>query len=291
LIYALALSGLIQREHWKEALQADAQPARKPVQAAVKKTTPEPPPQPAETEVEGLQRFLERLDSASTHYEVLDVSKSASSADIKKSYYEFARRYHPDRFRKESDPALNARIEAAFARVTQAYETLRDERPRSTYDSKLDAQKRVQSEPAKTTAATPPPPPGKSAKPRSPDEPLTDADRAEDHFKEGFAASQSGQMNTAIGLFSAAARLAPNDARYRAYYGQALATHAGTRRLAEAELQAAVKIDPENGDYRTMLAELYRDLGFAVRARAEVEKVLKTTPAHQKARELLRSLG
>jgi predicted Zn-dependent protease len=99
-----------------------------------------------------------------------------------------------------------------------------------------------------------------------------------------------GQINTAIGMFSAAARLAPKDARFRAFYGQALATNPATRRLAEAELQVALKLDPENGDYRTMLAELYRDLGFAVRARSEVEKVLKDAPNHQKARELLRSL-
>src|SRR6185295_16623221 len=104
------------------------------------------------------------------------------------------------------------------------------------------------------------------------------------------AAKQLGKSNSAIGLFSAAARLVPNDARYRAYYGQALASHPGTRRLAEAEIQAAVKIDPANADYRVMLAELYRDLGFNVRARSELEKILKSAPNHQRARELLRAL-
>jgi tetratricopeptide (TPR) repeat protein len=292
MLYALALSGLIQRKEWKQAIQAEVQ--SKPAPAPPK---PAPPPaapaQPAESEAESLQRFLERIDNASTHYEVLSVSKNATTTDIKKSYYEFARRYHPDRFRKEGDAALNARIEAAFARVTQAYETLRDAGPRATYDSKLDAQRRVQpgAESAKTTIAAPPPPGGKSSDaPRSPNEPPSDADRAEEHFKEGFAAKQMGQINTAIGMFSAAARLAPKDARFRAFYGQALATNPATRRLAEAELQVALKLDPENGDYRTMLAELYRDLGFAVRARSEVEKVLKDAPNHQKARELLRSL-
>jgi tetratricopeptide (TPR) repeat protein len=292
LIYALALSGLIQRQDWKQAIQSVAPSKPAPAPAA-----PVPPPEApaltAESEAESLQRFLERLDGASTHYQVLAVGPNATTADIKKSYYEVARRYHPDRFRKEGDAALNARIEAGFARVTQAYETLRDPGPRATYDSKLDAQRRAQSpvQSAKTTSAAPPPPPGKSSESvRSPNEPLTDADRAEEHFKEGFAAKQTGQINTAIGMFSAAARLAPNDARYRAYYGQALATNAGTRRLAEAELQVAVKLDPDNGDYRTMLAELYRDLGFAVRARSELEKVLKVAPNNQKARELLRSL-
>ena len=49
---------------------------------------------------------------------------------------------------------------------------------------------------------------------------------------------------------------------YRAYYGRALAANQQTQRLAEAELQAAVKLDPANASYRVMLAELYRTLGF-----------------------------
>jgi tetratricopeptide (TPR) repeat protein len=264
---------------------------------AANEKTPGVAEETIESEADRLQRFLERLDHASTHYQVLDVTNTATPADIKKCYYEFARRYHPDRFRKDSDAALSARIEAAFARVTQAYEILREPGSRATYDSKLDAQQRAQAivdAAPKPTSATPPPTTSGSSsepQPKKPlNGPLTDAERAEQHFKEGFAAKQMGQVNTAIGLFSAASRLAPNDARYRAYYGHALAALPNTRRLAEAELQAAVKIEPENADYRVMLAELFRDLGFAVRARSEIERILKKSPGHLRARELLRSL-
>jgi Tfp pilus assembly protein PilF len=83
----------------------------------------------------------------------------------------------------------------------------------------------------------------------------------------------------------------PNEARYRAYYGRALAIHESTRRLAEVELQAAQKLDPGNSEYRIMLAELYRDLGFTVRAKGEVERALAMDANNNKARELLKSLG
>jgi curved DNA-binding protein CbpA len=251
--------------------------------------------QRTETDAKGLERFLERLDQASTHYEVLNIETDASPNEIKKSYYEVARRYHPDLFRKESDPDQNLRIESAFARVTQAYDTLREPGLRATYDSKLDALARARS---KEDSAKPPAASGASSSQEGAADRfearasllLTDADRAELSFTEGLAAKQRGQLNTAIGMFSSAARLVPHDARYRAHYGQALASHASTRRLAEAEIQAAVKIEPENTDYRFMLAELYRDLGFALRAKAELEKILKVSPNHRKARQLLRRL-
>ena len=297
MIYALALSGLIQRQQWKQAFRGETQPRTVSVPVAATETTPDLQAQTTDPEADSLQRFLERVDRASTPYQVLDVTNTATPADIKKCYYEVARRYHPDRFRKDNDAALNARIETAFARVTQAYEILREPGSRATYDSKLDAQQRAQAignTAPKTTSGTPTPATSGSPsepQPKKPSNgPLTHTERAEQHFKEGFAAKQMGQVNTAIGLFSAASRLAPNDARYRAYYGNALAALPNTRRLAEAELQAAVKIEPENADYRVMLSELYRDLGFAVRARSEIEKILKKSPGHLRGRELLRSL-
>ena len=63
-----------------------------------------------------------------------------------------------------------------------------------------------------------------------------------------------------------------------------------TRRAAEAELQAAVKLDPKNGEYRVMLAELYRDLGLKLRARGEAERALAADPNNRQARDLLRAL-
>ena len=67
--------------------------------------------------------------------------------------------------------------------------------------------------------------------------------------------------------------------------------HESTRRLAEAELQAAIKMDSNNAEYRLMLAELYRELGFTVRARGEAERAVAADNNNRKAREFLRSLG
>jgi|SRR5579872_2516090 len=60
-------------------------------------------------------------------YQVLGVSKNASSDEIKKAYRKLALQYHPDR---------NNTKEAAekFKEVTNAYEVLSDTQKRSTYD-------------------------------------------------------------------------------------------------------------------------------------------------------------
>lgn len=245
-----------------------------------------------ESETENVDGFLDRLRAAESYYDVLGVDTTASSDSLKSAYYDLARRYHPDRFRK-AEPALLARLESAFARITQAYDTLRDEGLRSSYNMKLQARKKAQrladsapkpTTPLPTSHTTP-------TEDATTDEPrISLAQRAENDFKEGYAALEQGQRKLATGLFASAARLVPNEPRYRAYYGQMLAADEQTRRAAEAELQAAIKLDPQNVEYRLMLAQLFRDLGFAIRARGEAERAVAVDPNNRKARDLLREL-
>lgn len=277
-IYSLALSGYVSRENWKSAFR-DQVPS--PTRQA--ETVADQPV--AKEQKLNLSDFLARVEAATTHYEVLAIADDATPGDIKDSYYDIARQYHPDRFRRDHDASLNARVESVFARVTQSYETLGDAARRAAYDSKLAARKNV------TQASTPKPEtvPSPSTAQNDKGSEMT-SERAEWQFKEGLAALQRGQTNEASALFASAVKFAPNDPRYRAFYGRALAANEKTRRRAEVELREALKIEPENPDYRTMLAELYRDLGFTRRARAEVERALAASPNHPGARKLLDSL-
>ena len=62
------------------------------------------------------------------YYKVLGVTKSASKADIKKKYFELAKKYHPD-VNKEKD------AETKFKEISEAYEVLEDDKKRQVYDS------------------------------------------------------------------------------------------------------------------------------------------------------------
>ncbi|EIN13631.1 hypothetical protein PUNSTDRAFT_41143 [Punctularia strigosozonata HHB-11173 SS5] len=60
-------------------------------------------------------------------YEVLGVKRDATAADIKKTYFSLARKYHPD-----TNPDKNAREK--FQEIQDAYDTLKDDSRRAAYD-------------------------------------------------------------------------------------------------------------------------------------------------------------
>src|ERR1700742_5114694 len=67
-------------------------------------------------------------DYQKDYYKTLGVPKTATAAEIKKSYRELARKYHPDANKGSSD------AEDRFKEITEAYNVLSDEKQRKEYD-------------------------------------------------------------------------------------------------------------------------------------------------------------
>src|ERR1700712_1183417 len=61
-------------------------------------------------------------------YSVLGVSKETSESDLKKKYRKLARQYHPD------SNAGDAKAEAKFKEISEAYSVLSDPEQRTEYD-------------------------------------------------------------------------------------------------------------------------------------------------------------
>src|SRR6266550_5485229 len=133
IIYGLALSGMVTREYWHHAFRAD--PAQPGKQAAAETAPPTTETREARAAADAakeqadLETFLERLGQANDYYEIIDLPPGATENEIKLAYYALARRYHPDRFHVQSGTPQHARISSAFARITQAYETLTEAGP------------------------------------------------------------------------------------------------------------------------------------------------------------------
>ncbi|NWU67557.1 DNJB8 protein, partial [Pterocles burchelli] len=66
------------------------------------------------------------------YYKVLGLSKSASQDDVKKSYRQLARKWHPDKNLSNKEKA-----EKKFKAVSEAYKVLSDPHQRSLYDSSV----------------------------------------------------------------------------------------------------------------------------------------------------------
>lgn len=62
------------------------------------------------------------------YYEILNVPRNASAKDIKKAYYQLAKKYHPDTNKGDPDSAKK------FQEVSEAYEVLSDDSKRKSYD-------------------------------------------------------------------------------------------------------------------------------------------------------------
>lgn len=68
-------------------------------------------------------------NSKQDFYQVLGVPRTASQKEIKKAYYQMAKKYHPDT--NKDDPQAKEK----FAQLAEAYEVLSDETKRKQYDT------------------------------------------------------------------------------------------------------------------------------------------------------------
>ena len=91
---------------------------------------------------EGLEQFKEEIARKmhfyphADYYEILEITRQATTSEIKAAYYQLAKKYHPDRFHQPEYVELRQKLEAMFALITQAYDTLSNNSSRTVYDQK-----------------------------------------------------------------------------------------------------------------------------------------------------------
>jgi curved DNA-binding protein CbpA len=299
-LYVLWLGGFLSRQGWNTAFserkisdiltakislkkeeassksmfpQAKTETPKPIVQESVKPVIEEnKPSEPKAT----LEEYLSRTEAAANHYETLGVAPKAVTVDIKKAYFAFAKQFHPDLYHRQTDAAMHARIQGAFTKIAQAYEVLKDEKSREVYDFKLrkelaDAESNASSSPETVDLQG-------------------QAKMAEEYFKSGFGLLMEEHYEDALPYLGRAVHLAPENARYHAFYGKALSFDETQRHKAESEMQSAVKLDPKNETYRIILAEFFIQYNLLKRAEGELKRLLTIAPDNSEAKALLDSL-
>lgn len=294
-IYTLWLGGLLVRTDWQPAISPESVAAMRnaklelkqeakmpgvpapvqPTEMSVPEFSPQapPPPQPEPEATISIEEYLERVENAATFYDVLGVDAKAEIDELKRAYFGLARRFHPDRYHAEGGDILK-RVQNAFTELAQAHETLKNPETREVYDYRV---RKELADRGKNKAG------GKDAGSLQ----LT---QAADNFERGFSLLMDGKIDDSLPFLARAVHFAPKNARYHAYYGKALSSDPKQRHKAEGEMQAALKIDPNNATFRLLLAEFFIQMNLMKRAEGELTRLLAVFPSNREARDLLSSI-
>lgn len=210
-----------------------------------------------------LSRQLTSMD----HYQVLDVPRAASRAQIITASEEHKKRYDPATY----PPIVRESIQTINRRIDEATLTLRDPVRRQAYDKLMHQQGgRGQPEMQKR---------------------LTQRVIAEQNFEKAKELSITGDYYGAIVLLRQAVEFAPDHAPAWYLLGQCQERNPKWRRDAAESYQRALSIDPNDVDSLISLGDLYRAEGMASRAQACYEDVLKIQADNQQARSRLQHMG
>lgn len=299
-LYMLWLGGFLTRKNWNSAFTENRIANIKSAtitlkqKAAVMPETKIETPKPIETEniaetntqeTENiaeeyltLETYLEQNENATNHYEILGIELKATADEIKKSYFKLAKRFHPDIFHRSVEPEMHRKIQNAFTKLAGAHETLRDKDLREIYDYKL--RKELTEMEARRAS-------GKSVEKTD----LVDKEAvAAEQFEQGYNLLIDEYYAEAAPFLARAVHLAPNNARYHAFFGKVLSQDSKYRHKAEGEIQTAIKLDPNNELYRIISAEFFIEYNLLKRAEGELKRLLAIAPNNTEAQNLLDSL-
>lgn len=209
-----------------------------------------------------LSRHLGTMD----HYQVLDVPRAATRAQILAAGEEMKRRYNPISF----PPIVREAVGKIHQRLDEAMHMLSEPNRRGAYDKMLQ---------------------GRGA--RGADElqqRMTQRSIAEQNFARARELSVAGDYYGAIVLLKQAVEFAPDHANYWYLLGSCQERNPKWRREAAESFQRALSVDPNFTDALISLGDLYRHEGLSSRAQSCYDDALKIEPDNQQAKSRLQAL-
>jgi tetratricopeptide (TPR) repeat protein len=208
--------------------------------------------------------FHEKIGSMN-FYQIFRVNKQASDEDIKKAYFQLARKFHPDRFDRSLPAADRAKIEDVFDKITKAYHTLTDRELRKSYDVKM---------------------------------PVAGADdkgkdtlkQADTKFRQAKTLYSQARYEDAINLLEEVVRLNRLKGGYFLLLALTEMKIPGFRRRAEEHFLKAIELEPWNPECYVGLGILYKLEGMTLKATKQFQKALEYDGEHEAARRELEAL-
>ena len=218
----------------------------------------------AAEELSEVAAFHERIGGMS-YYQVLGVGKQASEEEIKKAYFQLARRFHPDRFNRSTPAADRVKIEDLFDKITKAYHTLTNKELRKVYDIKT---------------------PAAGADDRGKDV----FKKADTKFRQAKTLYGQGRYEDAITLLEEAVRLNRLKGGYFLLLALTEMKIPSLRKQSEQNFLKAIELEPWNPEGYVGLGILYKTVGMTLKATRQFQKALEYDGEHETALRELESL-
>jgi len=223
---------------------------------------------------------------AQNYYEMLNVPENANATQIKSAYYKLAKKYHPDKYSSITDDATKEKLGFIFSKLTEAYQTLENER--ESYDLKLKELKtpkiytapKMKYDEAKVETEF-----------SSPKKEITkDPVKAEQLLEKGKMVFILGHYLEGVRLFKEAYLYNPDSPEILRILGKNMARYPEWRKEAEEYLIKATKVEPNNPANYYELGSFYSKYKLYYKARAQYWRALELNPTHKEVLEALSDL-
>jgi tetratricopeptide (TPR) repeat protein len=216
-----------------------------------------------------------------THFEVLDLKRGATDAQVKDAYFRLARRFHPDVHHDASLGDLRDKLEAVFIRLGQAYEVLKNPKTRASYEERLGSGGFVAGAALPPEPAEPPPDPAEVLR------------KAQEAIRVGEKLYEKEKFWDAIQVLEPAVPIVTGRMKQRGHVALARCylKNPNWAKRAEEQLLGAAREDPKNVDALFILGTIYKDRGLHARALSMFRKVVELKPDHEEVHALLAAVA
>jgi len=213
-------------------------------------------------EEEILKNKVEELYAKLPHMspaEMLQADEKTGSEEIKKTYQRMAKEFSPDRVLASDDATLKNKITVIFDTITQAYNSLKDEKRRMEFFTALGKIPRKEED--------------------------TETVLLEEQFRRGVEEFKNGNFWAAAELFKWVTKNNAKNPKAWSYLSLTLSKMPHRMKDAEEALLECVKLEPYNGEHFANLGILYLKEGLKKKAERQFEKALKLDPVNAKAKK------
>ncbi len=198
------------------------------------------------------------------YYELFNLKNTVTFNEIKDAYYQYAKKFHPDRLGDVPYPELKEKANFVFARINKAFEVLSNEEKRREYDTTgykeiQDSEKSLENQ----------------------------IEKANLYYRKAKTLYSQQRFREAASLMEEAVRNDPNKASFYLLLGLSQSNIPNLRRTAEKNFQKVIELEPWNPEPFAALGLLFQYEKLEKRAESFYKKALAIDPEHELAKKRL----